>query len=81
MAPRRYDGESRSLSKDRLMAGFKRGRLYHFLCHGFFLNFTLLHASCFEFLFYLINVYKLCVNLLKRAPRKIGSANWVTLVK
>ena len=53
--------------------------MYHFLCRGssilIFISYYFM-LSCLEFLFYLMNGYKLFDNLLKRAPRKIGSANW-----
>ena len=52
---------------------FVMAHQYYFFFSQFF------RPTRYEFLFYLINVYKLYVNLLKRAPRKIGSANWVTI--
>ena len=58
--------------------------MYHFFCHGsstLVFHVTLLHAYMFRVSVLFINVYKLCVNLFERAPMKIGSANWVTIVK
>ena len=44
-------------------------------------HFILLHAYMFRVYVLFDNVYTFFVNLLKRPPRKISSANWVTLSK
>ena len=52
--------------------------MYHFLCHGssilIFISYYFI-PSCFEFPFYLMKVYKLFVNLLKRANGISQNAN------
>ena len=65
------------LMKDESAPIFASTLLYQFQ----FYNLSCMYVSSFLSHVLFIIVYKLFVNLLKRAPRKIGTANWVTLGK
>ena len=63
------------LMKDESAPIFATALLYQFL----FYNFLCMYVSSFLSHVLFNIVYKLSVNLLNSAPRKIGTANWVTL--
>ena len=65
------------LMKDESARIFATALLYQFP----FYNFSCMYVSSFLSHVLFIIVYKLFVNLLKSVPRKIGTANWVTLDK
>ena len=65
------------LGKDESAPTFVRALLYRFAFH----NFSCIYVSSFLSQVLFIIVDKWFVNLFKRAPRKIGTANWVTLGK
>ena len=65
------------LRKDEIALIFVKALLYQFAFH----NFSCIYVSSFLSHFLFIIVYKWLVNLFKTAPRKIGTANWVTLGK
>ena len=65
------------LRKDESAPIFVMAILYQFA----FNNFSCIYVSSFLSHVLFIIVDKWFVNLFKRAPRKIGTANWVTLGK
>ena len=65
------------LRKDESAPIFVTALLYLFTFH----NFSSIYVSSFLSHILFIICDKWFVNLFKRAPRKIGTANWVTLGK
>ena len=65
------------LRKDESAPIFVKALLYQFAFH----NFSCIYVSSFLSQVLFIIVDKWFVNLFTRAPRKIGTTNWVTLGK